>query len=201
MSRPSLVLFAALVTGFAAACATPVQHGTIKPTRRICALGAVGQRLDVSQPPELVRRGDSKYLDAAAVGHALAEDARAVERYTACAGEPRAVLEYRVRKIEVGATRSLGGKVAAWTIFLLPTLGLSSIYPVSENRWITVELDATLRVDGKAAWKGEFARTRMVRTLAAELPTVASMIAALMVVAQDAVIADVQPILAEVKQS
>ena len=78
-----------------------------------------------------------------------------------------------------------------WTLFLVPTLGLSTIYTLSEERWLTLELDATLTVGDRQIWSGEFT-SRAKAPVLTDLPTTGSQLTALALRAQEAAVKDLR---------
>ncbi|MEO8703096.1 MAG: hypothetical protein ABI867_23830 [Kofleriaceae bacterium] len=181
MAEPvKAVVVAALATG----CIGTQAFGTASPSRDICNLGAFDQELVVAQDFRVDRYGDHAYPDDASVRRALAADAAEVKRQGVCPGaKPLGTFKMAVHRIEIGASR---GRLAKGLMFaaILPTLGFSIIYPMSEQRWLTVELDAATVVAGKTVWTGSFTAHTLVRAAAKELPTTGSELSSLMKKAQ-----------------
>ena len=122
---------------------------------------------------------------------ALAADAERVRVRGACPGKRKlGTFKMVLKKIEVGSSRSAAGKLVMWTLLILPSLGFSSIYPLMENRWITIDLDAIAVVDGKSVWTGQFTSHIEQRALQKELPTTGAALGELMKRAQASAVSD-----------
>jgi len=170
----------------ASGCLFQQNYGAVTPTRFICKLGSFRQELALSPDFKVDRRGDDAYPPDEVVRDAVASDAVAIAKFTRCPGtEPVGVLKLSLHRIEVGTTRDRTVKALMWTLFLVPTLGLSTIYTLSEERWLTLELDATLTVGDHQIWSGEFT-SRAKAPVLTDLPTTGSQLTALALRAQEA---------------
>jgi hypothetical protein len=170
----------ALVSG----CAGTQSYGMATPSRDICNLGAFVQELAIAPDFKVVRFGDHAYPDDASVRRSISIDAVEVKRQGVCPGAQQlGTFKMSLHRIEIGSTR---GRVATGLMYaaLLPTLGFSLIYPMSTERWLTIELDAAAIVDGKQVWSGSFTSHTRVRAAAKDLPTTGSELASLMKKAQ-----------------
>jgi hypothetical protein len=182
-----------------AGCAEAMPYGVATPTRDICAHRAVDQRLPVANDFTIVRKGDDQFPSDASVRKSLAADAAAVQSLGSCPGDQRlGEFVMTVRRIEVGSSRQTIGKVLSWTLLLLPTLGVSSAYPLTEERWMTIELDARATMDHHDLWSGEFTAHVKGRALAGDLPSAGSQVTALMKKAQTTAAAELK---AQVKRA
>jgi hypothetical protein len=179
--RTAIILCACAATG----CLATTHYGTAQPSRDICNLGAFDQELAVAPDFRVVRVGDDAFVSDAEVKRGIAADAQEVKRTGVCPGSRQlGTFRMTLHRIEVGSSRGYVMKGLMWSLFLLPTLGISSAYPASETRWLTLELDAVAIVDGKSVWTGEFTSHTEVRSLAKELPTPGSELTNLMKRAQ-----------------
>lgn len=191
MKRQSaILLYAIAVTG----CLSEVPYGTIAPTRQICKLGAFRQELALAKDFRIDRQGDDEYPADAIIRAGVAGDARAVAAYSKCPNQGEVgVFHMVIKRVEAGSSRSVAMKIAMWTLFLVPTLGLSSIYPLTEERWLTIELDADATIGNKAVWTGQFTSfTRAPLMAPKEFPTTGSQLTALVLRAQDAAVKDLK---------
>jgi hypothetical protein len=180
-----------------AACATSAcfstKAGYVQPSLEICNVGSFDQKLRLASDFHIDRAGDDGYDDDDVVRKVLAEDIARVDRRGVCPGTHKlGTFEMTLRRIEVGSTRSSVGKIVFWVVLLFPTLGLSSIYPLTERRWMTIELDALAKVDGKKVWSGEFTAHMGDSSLQKELPTSGAVLTALIKRAQLAAVADLK---------
>jgi hypothetical protein len=182
----TLVLACALATG----CASTI-HGSVTPSLDICNLGTFDQQLVIGPDFHIDRFGDDRYDSDSEVRQALAVDVETVKHRGICPGKHKmGTFTMTLRRIEVGSSRSMVGKLATWIVLILPTLGLSSIYPLTEARWLTVEMDAAAVVDGKQVWTGQFSSHSNYRLVQRELPSSGFVIGAMMKRAQAAAISD-----------
>jgi len=167
-----------------AGCLSTQPLGTATPTRDICTLGPFDQTLEIAEHFRVDRIGDHAYPSDAEVRQTLEADVAAIGKTGTCPGaEPVGTFRMTVHRIEAGSTRGRGVKGMMFAL-LLPTLGLSSIYPFSEERWLTVELNAALAVGEHEVWQGAFTSHTRVKTLQKELPTTGAELTALMKKAQ-----------------
>jgi hypothetical protein len=175
---------------FSSGCVSQAQYGAAAPTRQICKLGGFRQELTLAPDFHVDRVGDDGYPDDAQVRALFAADSQAVARYTKCTDSAEVgVFRMVLRRIEAGSTRSAAMKTLCWTAFLVATFGVSSIYPFSEDRWLTLELDADATIAGKRIWNGQF--TSFVRAgLGQRMPTTGEQLTGLMLRAQDAALKD-----------
>jgi hypothetical protein len=171
-------------------CLSEQPYGAVAPTRLICKLGGFHQELALSPGFRIDRPGDDAYPSDDDFRTAFAADARAVAAYSKCPGaKDIGVLHLWLHRIESGSSRSLAGKLLSWTLFLFPTLGLSSIYPLTEERWLLVELDADVTVENHKLWTGEFAAFVRV-PLNTPIANTGTQLTALIVRAQQAALKD-----------
>jgi hypothetical protein len=183
-----------------AGCASTLPFGTSMPSKDICSLGAFSQRLQIAPDFRVDRLGDHAFPSDAEVRRALAADAVEVARHGTCPGEKQlGELVMTVHRIEVGSTRDRLMKALSWSLLLLPTLGIISAYPISESKWITIELDAAIFVDGKQLWGGEFTSHSKTYAIQKELPSAGSELTALMKKAQSAAGSELQAALRRAK--
>lgn len=183
-----------LLTLCATGCLSTQSLGTSTPTRDICVLGVFDQTLAVAKDFRVDRVGDDTFPSDQTIRQTLAADATAVERTGKCAGEkPIGTFAMTVQRVEAGSSRSRGGKGLMFAL-LLPTLGLSSIYPFSEERWVTIELDAALQVAEQTVWTGSFTSHTRVKTLQKDLPKLGEELTALMKKAQVAAAGELAPL-------
>lgn len=186
MRALGLMLASALATG----CMT-TQHGSVTPSLEICNLGTFDQRLVFARDFTISRVGDDGYDDDALVRASLAADAERVRVRGACPGKRKlGTFQMVLKRIEVGSTRSAAAKLAMWIVLILPSLGFSSIYPLTENRWMTIDLDAVAYIGDKPVWSGQFTSHLEQRALQKELPTTGAAIGDLMKRAQASAVAD-----------
>jgi hypothetical protein len=174
-------------------CGEATPYGVATPSRDICSLGAFDQKLQFAKDFSIDRSGNDQFPSDDEVRRAFASDAKAVHDHGSCPGDKRlGEFTMTLRRIEVGSSRSGVGKVLAWTLFLLPTLGVSTAYPLSEERWLTLELDATATLDHTALWSGEFTAQVKMRALASDLPSAGAQLTALMKKAQTTAVAELK---------
>ncbi len=165
-------------------CAGTQSYGMATPSRDICNLGAFDQELAIAPDFKVVRVGDHAYPNDSSVRRSIAQDALEVKRQGVCPGaQPLGTFKMSLHRIEVGSTR---GRFETGLMYalILPTLGFSLIYPMSTERWLTIELDAAAIVDGKQVWAGSFTSHTRVRAAAKDLPSTGSELAVLMKRAQ-----------------
>ena len=185
-------MFAGLFAVCAIACAAGGQrYGFVAPTRHICTIGGFRQQLALAPDFRVDRPGDDDgFPSDGELRASFASDAAAVASHTTCPGVPEVgVFHMVLHHLEVGSSRSFGMKVASWTVFLIATLGLSSIYPLTEERWIMLELTADAMIGDHKVWSGQF--TSFVKLpLMQQVPTAGTQLTALMLRAQDAAVKD-----------
>lgn len=188
------VVLASIALSSQAACRGMQSYGSAAPTRVICTLGGFKQELVLARDFRIDRLGDDAFPADDEVRRSFAADAAAVTKYSNCPGVPEVgTLRMELQRIESGSSRSQAGKFLSWTLFIIPTLGLSSIYPLSEDRWILLELYASISVKDKKIWSGEFVSFQKAPLMQAlPLPTAGAQLSALMLRAQDAAVKDLK---------
>jgi hypothetical protein len=176
------------------ACAAELPYGAIAPSRSICKLGGFHQELSLTPDFRIDRVGDDAYPSDDRVRAFVANDARAIAKYSKCPGTADVgTMHVALHRIESGTSRSGVGKALAWVLFIIPSFGLSSIYPLSERRWLRVELDADVMVADHKVWSGEFTSFESQAAMRdTDMADTGAQITALIARAQDAAVKELK---------
>ncbi len=178
------------------ACAPDAHFGTITPNRLICKLGGFDQSLALAPDFHIDRVGHDAYLSDGTFKTEFNRQAADITKFSKCSGTKTVGrVEYKLRRLEVGSNRGQGAKILMWVVLILPSLGFSSIYPLTEQRWLTLELDAQIFVGKRLIWRGEFASKLEVAALMKESEGAGLYLSQLMTKAQERAIAELSVLL------
>jgi hypothetical protein len=191
LTRTLPLLVAALATG---ACVT-TRVGTITPTREICRLGAFDQEIRFADDFKIERIGDEGLVSNAELHRELTKQFDSLGRYAHCPGEkPLGTLRYELKRLESGSNRAAGMKIMSWSLLLLLTLGGSSAYPITEERWLTMDVDATLVIGDEVVWKGQVSGHAKVKMIQKELEPLGVYITEVLKRVQERAVGELSPI-------